>query len=117
MLRMERLSSGVLLCIFWGEVARVDIHLKAETLHFGLGTNAQGGFFKKLRDSKGVTVQNTVALESGHWRAASPRTLNVAVFADSVRKKLDLSPALTSAQFALQMVEGVENIIFSSPKP
>jgi len=114
MLRLERLSSGVLLCIFWGEVTRVDIHLKAETLHFG--AHAQGGFSKKLRDSKGAALPNTVKLESKHWRNDSPRTLNVAVFADSIREELKLPAALTSAQFALQMVEGVENIIFNIPK-
>jgi len=109
MLREDRLSTGVLLCIFSGEVGRVDIHLKAETLHFGL-TSKDGAFFKTLRNVNGAQVGEPVKLE--HWRKDSPRTLNVAAFADTIGQKLNPPSSLTSAQFAFQMVEGVENIIF-----
>jgi hypothetical protein len=36
LLRMERLSANVLICLFKGEIKTVDIHQKPETLHFGL---------------------------------------------------------------------------------
>jgi hypothetical protein len=110
--RMDRLSSGVLICIFWGEVSRVDIHLKAETLHFGLA-HSKGVFSKKLRDEKGAATDNTVTLRSAHWRAGSPRTLNITAFQQTIRVELKMLSGLTSAQFALQMVEGVENIVFT----
>lgn len=111
--RMDRLSTGVLLCIFWGEVSRVDLHLKAETLHFGLSRGG-GGFSKKPRDLKGVPMANAVKLQPAHWRKESLRTLNVVELADAVRKQLTNPPALSSAVFALQMVEGVENIVFTN---
>jgi len=34
-LRVDRLGSGVLLCLFAGQVATVQVHLRPETLHFG----------------------------------------------------------------------------------
>ena len=109
-LRMERLSSGVLLCIFWGEVGRVDIHLKPETLHFGL-MHEGDDFSKKLRDEKGAPLAKIVKAE---FRQNSTRTLNVGVFAESIRKERQLPLPFTSAHLALQMVEGVENIVFSA---
>ncbi|MFL5800161.1 MAG: hypothetical protein ACJ8CR_00160, partial [Roseiflexaceae bacterium] len=45
LLRMDRLSSDVLLCLFSGEVARVEIHQKPETLHFGV-PNLEGDWKK-----------------------------------------------------------------------
>jgi len=101
--RMERLSKGVLLCIFAGEVARVDIHQKPEMLHFGLEKN--GDFYKYVRDTEGRTTSKRVELKGKLWRSESIRTLDVAAFAGSMS-------APTSAEFAFQMVEGVENLIF-----
>lgn len=62
LVRMERLSPNVLLCLFAGEVQTVDIHLKPETLHFGvsLGDDQHplerypGGYYKELRNRSGV---------------------------------------------------------------
>jgi hypothetical protein len=51
LLRMARLSANVLLCLFEGVVQTVDLHLKPETLHFGLD-KPQGDhkvFYKKLK--------------------------------------------------------------------
>lgn len=108
LLRMERLSAGVLLCLFAGEIARVDIHQKPETLHFGLDEPSQGAFSKTLRDSNGKKLDGKdIEVKGEHWRPN--RTLNVAVLARSMK----LNP-LTSAQFGLQMVEGVERVIFVS---
>lgn len=110
--RLDRLSSGVLICIFWGEVRRVDLHLKAETLHFGLA-HEHGVFSKKLRNADGTSRPAPLAVETSHWRDKTLRTLNVGVFADSMKTALNAPNRLTSAQFALQMVEGVENIVFT----
>jgi hypothetical protein len=122
LLRKERLSAGVLLCLFAGEIARVDIHQKPETLHFGLDESSQGSFSKSLRDPKGKKLDGKeVKVIAEHWRPnpngnpdPSQRTLNVAVLARSMKQELNpTAPPLTSAQFGLQMVEGVERIIFS----
>ena len=123
LLRIERLSAGVLLCLFAGEIARVDIHQKPETLHFGLDEASQGKFSKTLRDSKGKKLEGKeIKVKAEHWRPnasgnpePSLRTLNVAVLARSMKQEINPNdPPLTSAQFGLQMVEGVERIIFAS---
>ena len=111
-LRMERLASGVLLCLFEGELARVDIHQKPETLHFGLTANPSSGFYKGLRDANGADLPDKkVELNHTHWRSDS-RTLKVAVFAESIKNERPFPSALTSAQYGLQMIEGVEQIVF-----
>ena len=116
-LRMERLSSGVLLCLFAGEVERVDFYLKPETLHFGFHQNDKGGFSKKLRDAKtGKELETTADLGETSWHSASQRTINITKFAESIKETLKLPSPLTSAQFGLQMIEGGEKIVFRISK-
>jgi hypothetical protein len=116
-LRMECLSAGVLMCLFAGEAARVEIHQKPEMLHFGLDAHAEGRFYKNLRDSKGGPLASKIELESQHWRQPSHRTVNITAFAQTMKEKLSFPSPLTSGQFALQMVEGVDKIIFLARKP
>jgi hypothetical protein len=107
---MERLGGGVLLCVFKGDIGRVEIYLKAETLHFGLHSDGST-YYKKLRKADSGeqlpdTPENTVKLDSSvHWRKDSQRTLNVTVLAQSLKTS-------NSSQYALQMVEGAEKVIF-----
>jgi hypothetical protein len=117
--RIDRLGSGVLLGIFEGETARLEIHQKPETLHFGLDADTTGALFKNLRNSDGHEMKASVALQPGHWRSAPKRILNVSQFAESMRDTLSKTlsqpqPPLSSAQFGLQMIEGVEKVIFIS---
>jgi hypothetical protein len=114
--RMERLSAGVLMCLFSGEMVRVEIHQKPETLHFGLDAH-NGGFYKNLREPKtGASLPGKILeLQAPHWRSASQRILNLTTLAQSLREKPTL-PTFTSAQFALQMVEGVDKVIFLASK-
>ncbi|HEY0321629.1 MAG TPA: hypothetical protein VGC66_11770 [Pyrinomonadaceae bacterium] len=134
-LRMERLSAGVLICLFKGEMKRVEIHQKPETLHFGFDEHTENekppsGFYKNLRDPNsgsqlisGDPLTNNVEVNAygsskSQWRSDSQRVLNVSSFAQAIKDKLltdkllEQSSPFTSAQFALQMVEGVEKIIF-----
>jgi hypothetical protein len=112
-IRIERLAAGVLLCMFPGEIARVEIHQQPESLHFGLDKDGDT-FSKKLREpDSGKSRTGKVVLEPNYWRSVSQRIINVTVLAQALKKELTLS-SLTSAQFALQMVEGVDKVIFSS---
>jgi hypothetical protein len=52
LLRMDRLSANVLVCLFKGNVTAVDFHLRPETAHFGLH-EGEGKYYKKLRDQQG----------------------------------------------------------------
>ena len=117
LVRMELLGAGVLLCIFAGAVARVDIHQKPEMLHFGFHKSDDGKFSKKLRDSAGETSK--IEIRINQWSSESLRILNVAALASDIAAKLPTtSPPspFTSAQFGLQMVEGVERVIYIAAK-
>ncbi len=107
--RTERLSDSVLLCIFAGEVRRVEIHQQPEMLHFGLDLTDEEppAFVKQLRDTAGA--ENGPTLTAINWRDETQRVLDVAAFAAEIGRVTGLGQ-LTSAQFALQMIEGVEKV-------
>ena len=114
-LRMERLTQGVLFCLFTGEreVVRVDIYQKPETLHFGFSNDERRpGLYKTLRDQAG-NIQDEMIVDLDHWRSAQQRTINIVAFGESISGKLSPSPPLNSSLFGLQMVESGDKIIFS----
>jgi hypothetical protein len=88
-LRPARLSPNVLMCLFDGEITDVTIHQKVETLHFGLELK-DGALVKKLRNDQEVKI-----------------VLKDKRIFDLDNKELS---SFTSAQFAYQMVEKVEEI-------
>ena len=60
LLRMDRRSKNVLLCLFEGLIQAVDIHLKPETLHFGVTPNDNDtGYIKELKTQDASTVDIT----------------------------------------------------------
>lgn len=109
-LRAERLAPGVLLCLFQGQVALVEIHQKPEMLHFGFDAGADGPF-KELRDpGNGSTLPTR--LSSIPMRGTS-RVVDVGALASKLASALELPAAgFTSAQLALQMIVGVEKVQF-----
>jgi hypothetical protein len=118
LLRMDRLSDNVLLCLFVGETQVVEIHQQPEAIHFGLdeSTSAPPGYFKKLRDGQGVEGELTVAAIP--WRQAAKSVIDISSLAQAIENNLDSQtrsklqlPPMTSSQFALQMIEGVEKIV------
>lgn len=105
-LRTERLSPSVLICLFAGVISKVKIHQKVETLHFGLDFEEK--FIKKLREEgKGQNVPVP-------WKDEARGVLDVDALAKDMGGKLP-SP-FTSAEFALQMIEGVEEVTFECVK-
>lgn len=110
-LRTERISPGVLLCLFDGDVAEVALHLHPETLHCGLDRNGDDeddvttAFHRVLRGSDGTQSGqrvNPVPFRNGGVR----RVVDVAALA------LAIQPEPTSDGFALQMVQGAEEVVF-----
>jgi hypothetical protein len=81
--RMERLAPDLLLCLFSGAAARVELHQKPETLHFG------------------------TAHLTGDWKNAA-RVVNVGALATSLRS----DPPLTSADLAAKVVAGVPRVTY-----
>ncbi|MBD1857652.1 MULTISPECIES: hypothetical protein [Leptolyngbya] len=127
LLRMERLANDVLLCLFQGDIHRVDIHLKPETLHFGL-KKLKEDFSKDLKNKDGSeaktndqTQSPSVNLDHKNWKVSpdSPslpgtRSLNVKNLVTEIEGKLNLTlNTLTSDQFALQMIEGSDLVRFT----
>jgi hypothetical protein len=111
LLRMDRLSSNVLLCLFAGEVKSVAIHQKEETLHCGIdeSNQAPSTLCKILRDSQGTEQQNLSIPIS--WKQQNQRIIDIYAMAQAIQQETSAT-AFTSAQFALQMTEGVEEVIF-----
>lgn len=108
-LRMDHLSKDVILCLFAGELRQIDIQLPSEGVHFGLDFNQT--FSKELRDPNGDLETNLI-LNNIPFRDYSG-VLNVDLLANEIIQKLNVSADhFTSAQFAMQMVEGVDKISF-----
>lgn len=103
LLRMERLSANILICLFNGEIKTVDIHQKPETLHFGLDSDdGNTSFYKKLRDIQ--ANENGRKIDSIPWSHEKKRVINITHMAKKIQWQS------TSAQFALEMIEGVERV-------
>ncbi|HKQ76655.1 MAG TPA: hypothetical protein VJ810_23370 [Blastocatellia bacterium] len=113
LLRMDRLSANVLLCLFEGDVIDVDFHLRPETAHFGLDQNegTSSGFHKILRNQQGE--ENGPQIDTIPWRQALPGTLDVSALAATINANINgAGSPFTSAQFALQMIEPSDKVRF-----
>ncbi|TGK18987.1 hypothetical protein EHO61_08780 [Leptospira fluminis] len=108
-LRMDHLSKDVLLCLFLGEALQVDVQLPSEGVHFGLDFDET--FSKELRDPEGDLEKNVILNDIPFRETVG--LLNVDLFSAAIAQKLNVpKEQFTSAQFALQMVEGVDKISF-----
>ncbi|NEP53677.1 MAG: hypothetical protein F6K65_34695, partial [Moorea sp. SIO3C2] len=91
----------------------VDIHQKPETIHFGLDYDDVGKTFgKKLKKQDGQEIEAKV--KSIPWKDQDTRTVNIAELKQDIERELpnNTFPSFTSAQFALEMIEGVEKVRF-----
>ncbi|XXY49038.1 hypothetical protein WME91_54435 [Sorangium sp. So ce269] len=113
LLRMERLSDNVLLCLFEGDVKTVDIHLKPEAMHFGVDApDETGKFHKTLRDPKtGEEIEGST-IEVPWTKDQEHGVIDIAELAPKVQVAMRRS-TMTSAPFALQMIEGVQKVRFT----
>lgn len=117
LIRREQPSANVLICLFQskpgqGVLKAVDLHLKPETLHMGLTEPSGKGkpWTKKHRDADGIETGNSLPLTPRadlwrHHRSDTP-VLNIRKLAELIGA-VDDNQKVQSAQFALQMTEGV----------
>ena len=114
LLRLERLSDSVLLCLFSGEIKTVGISLKPQGLHFGLNTK-ENKFCPELRQLDGNKISDE-KLEEIPWLDQERKALNINTLATKIRKQLESHSVkvenFTSAQFALQMIQSAESVRF-----
>ncbi len=94
LLRMDRLSKNILLCLFEGEVNVVDFQLKPETMHFSLETAVKE---LKVKVPEGGESKSIATIE----RRADD---------NSVISIVPTNGSINSAQFAAAMIETVEKI-------
>lgn len=115
MLRMDRLSPNVLLCLFEGNLQAVDIHQKPEMLHLGFDQNLS----KNLRNRNGQDLSKsgrpfaTIQLLENYWDPESRIINNFNTLFNTVKSKPLAFNDFTSAQFALSMIEGTQKIRIS----
>lgn len=113
-LRFEALAADVLLCLFDGIVGKVDIHEPPEGLHFGLdmpdrGKIDRGTMFKRLRNPQDGSRLGPSNLAAG-YRDVAAGVLDIAGLARAMQA--GLGAPFTSAEFALEMIEGVGLVSF-----
>lgn len=119
LLRMERLSPNVLLCLFDGVCKTVDIHQKPEGLHYGLSEpdSTNKSYYKRLRDPYNghelVGKDDVVEVDLGANNKVSISSVQTNL-ASKLKPHLkeDSTAPSAGASFALQMVEGVERVRF-----
>jgi hypothetical protein len=122
--RLETVAPSLLLCIFAGVVARVEFQEPGEAVHFGVDPNDHG-WQKKLRYANGDAT-NPVGSPNGKSvpvtlrGPGTPAIIPLATLAQSMTNEVWTSPPpvdtnFTAAQFALEMVEGVEKVTFKLP--
>lgn len=129
-LRMEKLSPSVLLCLFDSAFLRVDFKEPAEGIHFSVDESAPGTApTKGLRNlgvngNIGESIQPTMNVTIPFRGDASNRVVNVQALEATMTTDLingndngsywDASKPFTSAEFAIQMLEGASIASFQA---
>ena len=113
-IRQERLSKNVLLCFFEGDLQTLDLHLKPEVLHFGVNPKDGGGYEKVLRDNMGAeNATPTVNVGFPNSSVMDLSTLLTDIQTEyNANNNIAWSASPTSADLALQLIEGVERVRF-----
>ena len=116
LLRREKLSHNVLICLFSGALQALDIHQRPESLHFGL-EKSDSGFTKSPRKSDGTTAapMNISVQAQTEGRKAviqSNGRIDINLLATRLYNRGDLFffGQFTSAEFALAMIEGAQRV-------
>jgi hypothetical protein len=114
LLRYDRLSESVLLCLFTGEIKTLDISLKPQGLHFGFDTK-NNVLCRSLRNPDGNENGKQVYLSS--FKEEDKKAIDIDALAKNIYRELKINETkFTSAQFALQMIQGAEKVRFCHKK-
>ncbi|MEM9685981.1 MAG: hypothetical protein AAF934_03565 [Bacteroidota bacterium] len=121
-LRQEYLSKNVLLCLFKKDdnytgdedLQTLDLHLKPEVLHFGVNPKDGGGYEKVLRDNMGAeNATPTVNVGFPNSSVMDLSTLLTDIQTEyTANNSIAWKETPTSADLALQLLEGVERVRF-----
>ncbi|MGB6161943.1 MAG: hypothetical protein WCF33_01055 [Pseudonocardiaceae bacterium] len=106
-IRMERLSSTILLCLFDGVLARLDLQQQPGTQHFAVEPTTSGQFTKSLRVPGTTPTVGPLPL--------GPRgTLPITELTRKIADALHITGPLSVADFAAQMIETADRITFTA---
>ena len=111
-LRRELFSKNILFCLFEGDLAAVEIHLKPETMHFGFDDSVKktGEYAKKLRKADG-TIDGKV-IDPVPWRDKANRVVDITGLSAQIKTAEGFTQSVTSDWFALEMIEGSVKVRF-----
>jgi hypothetical protein len=106
LIRSERISPDILLCLFQGVMARLDLHQAPESQHFAVELSSdQASFARSLRASGGSPVTSLPLGPS--------RTLPVGDLVSAMATSLGTGrEQFTGGEFALQMIETAQRVTF-----
>ncbi|HEV2734576.1 MAG TPA: hypothetical protein VGV85_07040, partial [Longimicrobiaceae bacterium] len=125
LLRLERVADGVLFALFGQEVAVVSFSEPAETLHFGFEMPGKEGdpYLKPLKyvDAPGHApgTEMTGATVRAQFRDVGRRVVDVMRLQGDLKSTLLANGGLaqggewTAAEFALEMIQGVQQADFT----
>lgn len=127
-LRMDRLSSTVLLCIFAGQVQQVELNEPSEGLQFGVEPSGDSPP-KPLIAPRGIggafTAGHQLTTDQSQWveavwRPGNKRVLDVAALQQKLSSQLQALKAIAPgseigpAEFAIQMVKAPYQQVFNN---
>lgn len=130
-LRLEKLSDNVLFCLVQGELKTLVLQEPSEILHFGVelqeGAPAcNTALLKRVRSLKAGSIGQEIKDTSNNYitldlnsvlRSKDTRVINIAQLAASFHSTLQAQQGevikFTSAEFGLEMVEGVQSVTFN----
>ncbi len=108
---MRRLTDTVLLCLFEGNIARLDIHPPAEGLHYSFEKKSENMI---LRNPKNGASAGAPAFDCSQlFRQEGANVLKVAGLAAEIKEQFKLGEQeFTSAQFGLSLIAPSNHVTF-----
>jgi len=119
-LRRERLSDNILLCLFKGEVKTVDFSLKSQSVNCGVDPIDKVAASETVKITKGLRKldgeQGNESIDvSCKGKGEVKGVIDIKALADNLAKLNNKNEdEFTSAQFALSMIEGSQKVRFCS---
>ncbi|RPD42787.1 hypothetical protein [Chitinophaga barathri] len=119
LIRMERLSSEVMIALFDGRLKCLAVHEPPETLHQGVNGTAATGFNTLLRVIKGDNPGQQIGTSTAPIPMRTDnQTIQVKTAAKNILDTLNAPPisegitTFTSAEFALEMIRSAVKVEF-----
>ncbi len=114
LLRLERLSNNVMICLFSGVVASITINQKPEALNFGFKANAQHKFVALREPKTGDVLKDAKCeLKDSHWLDANLGVLNMVQLSQDMQQAVKSEHLFTALELAVELIEGSCNVQFA----